>query len=78
MKISFFSTQSYEQAIFDQINHNHKHQINYLSYHLNPESIEALVPTDVVCCFVTDFINSKVIDGLYERGVHLIALYAVN
>jgi D-lactate dehydrogenase len=74
MKISFFSTQNYEQAIFDQINQHHNHQINYLNYHLNPESIDAVAPTDVVCCFVTDFIDAKVIDRLSECGVQLIAL----
>lgn len=74
MKISFFSTQRYERPIFDQINQLHHHEIHYYDFHLNAESIGAVVPTDVVCCFVNDSINAKVIDGLYERGVQLIAL----
>ncbi|TAL58703.1 MAG: 2-hydroxyacid dehydrogenase [Legionella sp.] len=74
MKISFFSTQKYEQTIFDQINQLHHHEINYHDFHLNSQSIGALAPTDVVCCFVNDSINIKVIDGLCERGVKLISL----
>lgn len=74
MKISFFSTQRYERPLFDQVNQLHHHEINYYDFHLNSESIGAVAPTDVVCCFVSDSINAKVIDGLYECGVRLIAL----
>jgi D-lactate dehydrogenase len=74
MKISFFSTQKYERPIFDQINQLYHHEINYYDFHLNSESISAIAPTEAVCCFVNDFIDAKVIDGLYERGVQLIAL----
>ncbi len=41
---------------------------------MNAESIGAVAPTDVACCFVNDSICANVIDGLYERGVQLIAL----
>ncbi|MDP3560886.1 MAG: 2-hydroxyacid dehydrogenase [Legionellaceae bacterium] len=74
MKISFFSTQQYERPFFDQGNKSHHHDIAYFDFHLNSDSIAAVAPTDVVCCFVNDSINAKVIDGLYERGVQLIAL----
>ena len=74
MKISFFSTQDYERPIFDQVNQLYHHEINYFNFHLNSESIGAVAPTEAVCCFVNDSINAKVIDGLYERGVQLIAL----
>jgi D-lactate dehydrogenase len=74
MKISFFSTQKYEKPIFEQINKFHHHEISYYDFHLNSDSIGAVAPTDVVCCFVNDSINDKVIDKLYERGVQLIAL----
>lgn len=74
MKISFFSTQKYERDIFDQVNQLYHHEINYFNFHLNSESIEAVAPTDAICCFVNDSINVKVIDGLFERGVQLIAL----
>lgn len=74
MKISFFSTQKYEQPVYEQINKFHHHEINYFDFHLTENSIGAVAPTDVVCCFVNDSINAKVIDGLYERSVKLIAL----
>lgn len=74
MKISFFSTQKHERPIFEQVNQFHHHEINYFDFHLNSESISAVAPTDVVCCFVNDSIDTKVINGLYDRGVKLIAL----
>ncbi|KTD75137.1 2-hydroxyacid dehydrogenase [Legionella waltersii] len=74
MKISFLSTQQFEQPIFDQANTTHHHQINYLNFHLTPESVNALEASDVVCCFVNDFINSEVINALSQKGVKLIAL----
>lgn len=74
MKVSFFSTQKYDRSIFDQNNQFHHHEINYFDFHLNSKSIGAVAPTNVVCCFVNDSINANVIDGLYERGVQLIAL----
>ncbi len=74
MKISFFSTQKYERPIFDHLNQQHHHEIHYYDFHLNSESIGAVAPADAVCCFVNDSIDIKVIDGLYERGVQLIAL----
>lgn len=74
MKILFFSTQQFEPAIFEQINQDHHHEIIYLNYHLNEESLNAVPQAEVACCFVTDRINRFVIDGLKERGIQLIAL----
>lgn len=74
MHVTFFSTQPFEPAIFEQVNQVHHHVINYLPYHLNEESIKAAPKTEVACCFVNDKINRVVIDGLKERGVKLIAL----
>jgi D-lactate dehydrogenase len=74
MNISFFSTQKYEPPLFDEINQKHHHQINYFNFHLNSDSVNALTATDVVCCFVNDKLDAKVIDGLSQRGVKLIAL----
>lgn len=74
MNVTFFSTQQFEPFIFDQVNQEHRHVINYQRYHLNDETIEAVPKTEVACCFVNDKINRFVIDGLKERGVKLIAL----
>jgi len=74
MNVIFFSTQPFEPPIFDQLNQDYRHELTYVSYHLNNESINAVPRADVACCFVNDKINSYVIDGLKERGVKLIAL----
>jgi D-lactate dehydrogenase len=74
MKISFFSTQHYEKPVFDALNETHHHDIQYYDFHLNKESMHALQPTDVVCCFVNDTIDREVIDRLQVLGVKLIAL----
>jgi D-lactate dehydrogenase len=74
MNVIFFSTQQFEPPIFEQINHDHRHNISYLTYHLNEESLSAAPRADVACCFINDKISRYVIDGLKERGVKLIAL----
>lgn len=74
MKIIFSSTQKFEPPIFEKMNQNHHHDICYLTYHLNEESVNAVPSADVACCFVNDKINRFVIDGLKEKGVKLIAL----
>jgi D-lactate dehydrogenase len=74
MNVTFLSTQKFEPSIFEQVNQTHHHNINYLNYHLDDESVKALPKTEVVCCFVNDKINRFVIDCLKERGVKLIAL----
>ena len=74
MKILFFSTQQFEPAIFDQINKDHQHEIIYLNYHLNEQSLNAVPEAEVACCFVNDRINRTVIDGLQKKGIKLIAL----
>ena len=74
MNVIFFSTQKFEPPIFEQINHDHRHNISYLNYHLNEESLSAAPRADVACCFINDKISRYVIDGLKERGVKLIAL----
>ncbi len=74
MNVIFFSTQKFEQPIFDQINQDHHHSISYIPSHLNDDSINAVPKTEAVCCFVNDKITRYVIDGLKERGIKLIAL----
>lgn len=74
MKISFFSTQRYEKPVFDALKASHHHDIHYYDFHLNKESVNAVLPTDVVCCFVNDSIDATVIDRLKVLGVKLIAL----
>lgn len=74
MKILFFSTQQFEPTVFNEINQKHGHEIHYFDYHLQEESVNAVPKADVVCCFVNDKINRRVIDVLKERGVKLIAL----
>lgn len=74
MKILFFSTQQFEPPIFDQINNSYGHEISYYNYHLQEECVNAVPQADVVCCFVNDKINRRVIDVLKSKGVKLIAL----
>ena len=74
LKISFFSTQKFDIDIFDEENAKHSHQIQYHEFHLNPHTVNAIEPSDVVCCFVNDKVNRTVIDVLAEREVKLIAM----
>jgi len=74
MIITFFSTQKYEQSLYEEINKAHQHQLTFYDFHLSRDTVGSIKPTDVVCCFVNDVLDAAVIDVLAERGVKLIAL----
>ena len=74
MKIAFFNTKSYDQEYFDQANSAGNHQICYFSSHLDLESISFISDEKVVCVFINDNLNAKVLHKLKDKGIVLIAL----
>jgi D-lactate dehydrogenase len=71
-KIAFFDTKKYDIESFDKINKNYK--IKYFEDKLNENTAVLAKGCEVVCVFVNDEVNDKVIDILYELGVKVIAL----
>jgi len=73
MKITFFSTQPYDQTFFDIANESQKFELIWNQSSLN-EQTAASVNSEVICIFVNDVCNAAVINILAKQGVQLIAL----
>ena len=74
MKIAFFDTKDYDQNSFVKANADGLFEISFFETRLTEATCRLAEGHDVVCVFVNDDINAKVIDMLAEMGVKLIAL----
>lgn len=72
MRIAIYNTKDYEKPIFDSIEHSHT--LAFFTEALSLTTVEKAKGFDGVCCFVTDCLNSSIIDRLASYGVKLIAL----
>jgi len=74
IKIAFFDTKDYDKASFEATNEKFGCEISFFDTKLTKDTVKLAEGHDVVCVFVNDEINKKVIDGLYKIGVKVIAL----
>jgi D-lactate dehydrogenase len=74
VKVSFFSTKSYDQTFFDAANERFGHQITYFEPRLNSQTVSLVEQADAVCVFVNDEIDRDVLEQLVASNVRLIAL----
>jgi D-lactate dehydrogenase len=74
MKVSVFSTKSYDRRFLDEANVEGKHQLHYLDMRLSAETAAIAHSAEAVCAFVNDEIDRSVLQVLAGRGVRLIAL----
>ncbi|MDJ1482016.1 2-hydroxyacid dehydrogenase [Cytophagaceae bacterium YF14B1] len=74
MKVAFFSAKPYEKSFFEEANHSHQYSLNYLDIPLNVHTANLAKGADVVCIFVNDKADAKVIKVLAQNGIQLIAL----
>lgn len=74
MKISFFDAKSYDKTFFDKFVSQKGFEIKYYETKLTEDTVELAKNSDVVCVFVNDIINNKIIDILCDFGIKLIAL----
>lgn len=73
MKVIFFSVQNYEKPYFEKANQS-RHQLHFVKDMLTIDTIKKAKGHDVVCCFVTDRLDKKLLSKLAEIGIKLIAL----
>ena len=73
-KILFFDTKPYDQEFFDQANRDFGYEIKYFAGHLSSETVSFAKGYNVVCAFVNDVINQKVIEALKSNGIQLVAM----
>jgi D-lactate dehydrogenase len=72
MRIAMFSSKPYDHEFFCALNQGH--DILYMEPHLNEHTVDLARGADVVCCFVNDRLNAKVLSALRDLGVRLVAL----
>jgi D-lactate dehydrogenase len=74
MKVSVFSTKSYDRRFLDEANVEGKHHLHYLDMRLSAETAALASYAEAVCAFVNDEIDRTVLQVLAGQGVRLIAL----
>lgn len=72
MKIAIYNTKDYERTIFNTI--EHKHNLVFMTEALSLTTIEKAKGFDGISCFVTDCLNSAIINKLASYKIKLIAL----
>lgn len=71
-KIAFFSTHSYDKEYFNR--YNDGHELSFFEAPLDENTVNLTTGFNVVCAFVNDKLNRKVMEGLSKNGVKLIAM----
>lgn len=74
MKIAFFDSHQFEKNIFNTFNQTTQFDINYIDARLNIQTVNLAQGAQVICSFVNDKIDSKVLESLQKMGIGLIAL----
>lgn len=73
MKIAFFDAKKYDIGSFEKYK-SHSIEFKFYETRLNEDTVSLCRGYDVVCVFVNDDVNARVIDQLCDFGVKLIAL----
>lgn len=73
-QIAFFDTKPYDRVSFDQANARFSFSIKYIDAHLSAATAVLAENSPVVCVFVNDIVDQKLLEMLYQQGVRLIAL----
>ncbi len=74
VKIAFFDAKDYDIASFDEAGKDRNFKIKYFETKLDADTAKLAKGYDVVCVFVNDTVDAKVIDSLHKKGVKLVAL----
>ena len=74
IRIVFFDSKEYDIASFEKVIDRNTFECKYLEVKLSMDTVDLAKGYDVVCAFVNDIVDDKVIDKLYEYEIKLIAL----
>ncbi len=74
MKISVFSTKTYDREFLDAANRDGRHELAYFEARLNEKTAPLAAGFPVLAAFVNDNLNAEVLGILAEQGTRLIAL----
>ena len=78
MKIAIFDSHRFEHEYFDKANKKFGHSLTYFDVKLSDETAPLIFGFDVVCPFVNDCLNEKVLNIIKVAQVKLIALRSVG
>lgn len=74
MKITFFSTQPYDETFFNRFNDSYGFEFIFRKESLEADTAQLAAGTDCVCVFVNDVVDENVCKRLATAGVKVIAL----
>lgn len=74
IKLALFDAQEYDIASFDAIKENFDIECKYYDTHLTEDTVGLCEGFDVVCVFVNDQVNNRIIDRLQSYGIKLLAM----
>ena len=74
MKVSIFSTKSYDRQFFTAANIQHQHELTFLEARLDRQTACLATNATAVCVFVNDEVDLNTLEFLAKSGVNLIAL----
>lgn len=72
-KMVLFDAKAYDKKWFDECN-NGRYEIIYFESKLNEHTVGLARGADVVCAFVNDDLNEKVIQSLIDMGIGIVAM----
>ena len=73
-KIAFFDTREYDKKFFNQENEKFGFKIDFFDFKLSRDTAKLTKGYEVICVFVNDIVDEKVIKILAQNGVKLLAL----
>ncbi|MBR6469186.1 MAG: 2-hydroxyacid dehydrogenase [Lachnospiraceae bacterium] len=74
LKVAFFDSKDYDIESFEEAEQAKKFKIKYFDTKLTEDTAKLAKGYDVVCVFVNDTVDEKVINSLAKKGVKLVAL----
>ncbi len=74
MKLSIFSTKSYDRQFFLAANDRYHHELTFLEPHLDRQTACLTANTTAVCVFVNDRVDKDTLAVLDRNGIETIAL----
>ena len=78
MKVAVCSAQSYDRQFLLAANRDAHHELVFFESHLSEETRQMVSGFPVVCVFVNDTLDSRVLETLAAQGTRLVALRAVR
>ncbi|MBD1573495.1 2-hydroxyacid dehydrogenase [Vibrio sp. S17_S38] len=74
MKISMFSTKSYDEASFLKVNQKYGFECHFYNFQLDVKTASIAEDSQVICAFVNDDLSRSVLEKLASQGTQLIAM----